>query len=333
MKTILVTGGLGFVGSNFIKYILKKYKNYIIVNIDKITYSGNLEYLKDVEKESRYYFEKGDIADMSFILSVFKKYDIDYIINIAAETHVDRSIEDSNPFVRTNIVGTSILLDVAKKEWQINTDNHGYPIYKDNVRFIQISTDEVYGSYTDEEIFTEKTNLLATNPYAASKASADLMVISYGKTFKLPFNITRCANNYGKYQFPEKLIPLVIKKCINNEEIPLYGDGKQIREWIHVLDHVRAIDVILHDGILFEIYNITTNEEKQNIDVVKKIIDIVGKDYSLIKNVEDRLSHDVKYSINADKLKNTLNWSPIYNFDVELENVVNWYLENSWIFE
>jgi dTDP-glucose 4,6-dehydratase len=313
MKKVLVTGGAGFIGSNFIRYFMNKYNNYKIINLDALTYAGNLNNLYDIKNNSNYTFVKGNILDKQLVESIAKK-GVDYIVNFAAQTHVDRSIKKSGDFVETNILGTSILLDVAKE----------YSIKK----YIQISTDEVYGSLGKTGYFTEETPLKPNNPYSASKASADLLVMSYYKTHNLPINITRCSNNYGPYQFPEKLIPLMIYNAYNNIKLPVYGDGLNIRDWIHVEDHCRAIDLVIHNGIIGEVYNIGGNNERTNIDIVNKILDTLGKDKSLINFVKDRLGHDYRYAIDATKIRDELSFEPKIRFEKGINDTIDWYLRN-----
>ncbi|MCX7857561.1 MAG: dTDP-glucose 4,6-dehydratase [Deltaproteobacteria bacterium] len=314
-ERILVTGGCGFIGSNFIRYMLQNHE-YEIINLDKLTYAGNLENLKDVENNKRYRFVKGDIADRSVLEEIFE-FKIDVVVNFAAESHVDRSILDPSDFIRTNVYGTYNLLEIAK--------NKGIK------RFIQISTDEVYGSLGPEGKFTEETPLSPNSPYSASKASADLIVMAYYKTYGLPVTITRCSNNYGPYQFPEKLIPLMITNALENRELPIYGDGKNIRDWIHVLDHVRAIDLVIHNGRIGEIYNIGADNERTNLEIVKMLLDILGKPYSLIRFVQDRPGHDKRYAINAEKIKRELGFQTQVDFKRGLEETVKWYVDNkSW---
>ncbi|MCT4597769.1 MAG: dTDP-glucose 4,6-dehydratase [Vallitalea sp.] len=317
MKKILVTGGAGFIGSNFIRYFMNKYNNYKIINLDALTYAGNLNNLYDIKNNSNYTFVKGNILDKQSVESIAKE-GVDYIVNFAAQTHVDRSIKKSGDFVETNILGTSILLDVAKE----------YNIKK----YIQISTDEVYGSLGKTGYFTEETSLKPNNPYSASKASADLLVMSYYKTYNLPINITRCSNNYGPYQFPEKLIPLMIYNAYNNIKLPVYGDGLNIRDWIHVEDHCRAIDLVIHKGIIGEVYNIGGNNEKTNIDIVNKILNRLGKDKSLINFVEDRLGHDYRYAIDSTKIREELSFEPKIRFEKGINDTIDWYLRNQkWL--
>ncbi len=312
MTKILVTGGAGFIGSNFIKYMLEKYPDYEIVNLDALTYCGNLENLEDIEDNPNYSFVKGNICDEGLVDVVVSN--VDYIVNFAAESHVDRSIEDPQIFIKSNIIGTQVLLDAAYK----------YQVKK----FLQVSTDEVYGSLGPEGYFTETTPLQANSPYSASKAGADLMVRAYGETFDLPINITRCSNNYGPYQFPEKLIPLMISNALEDKELPVYGDGKNIRDWLHVYDHCSAIDLVLHEGKLGEVYNIGGHNEKQNIEIVKLILKELDKPESLIKFVKDRLGHDRRYAIDSTKITEELGWKPKYTFETGIVETIHWYLDN-----
>ena len=283
-----------------------------IINLDALTYCGNLENLEDIEDNPNYTFVKGDIQDAELVDSIVK--DVDYIVHFAAESHVDRSIEDPQIFIKTNIIGTQVLLDAAKK--------HGIK------KYLQVSTDEVYGSLGKEGYFTEETPLQANSPYSASKAGADLMVRAYGETFGLPINITRCSNNYGPYQFPEKLIPLMISNALEDKELPVYGDGKNIRDWLHVYDHCTAIDLVLHKGKLGEVYNIGGHNEKENIEIVKLILKELGKSESLIKFVKDRLGHDRRYAIDSTKITEELGWKPKYTFETGIIETINWYLDN-----
>jgi dTDP-glucose 4,6-dehydratase len=312
---ILVTGGCGFIGSNFIHYMLERYE-YEIVNLDKLTYAGNLENLKDVEHDQRYTFVKGDIADRVLLGKIFeRKFDV--IVNFAAESHVDRSILDPSDFIKTNVFGTYNLLEMAKE--------------KGVGKFIQISTDEVYGSLGPEGKFTEETPLSPSSPYSASKASADLLAMAYYRTYGLPVIITRCSNNYGPYQFPEKLIPLMITNALEDKELPVYGDGKNIRDWIHVYDHARAIDLVIHRGKAGEIYNIGADNERTNIEIVQMLLDILGKPHSLIRFVKDRPGHDRRYAIEAEKIKKELGFKVQVDFTRGLKETVKWYIENrSW---
>ncbi|MFC4800146.1 dTDP-glucose 4,6-dehydratase [Neobacillus sp. GCM10023253] len=311
---LLVTGGAGFIGSNFVRYMVNKYPEYTIVNLDLLTYAGNLENLKDIENKPNYKFVRGDIADREFIQGLFQEEKFDYVLNFAAESHVDRSITDPGIFVQTNIQGTLALLDAAKS----------FGVKK----YLQVSTDEVYGTLGETGYFTEETPLAANSPYSASKAGADLLVRAYNETFGLPTNITRCSNNYGPFHFPEKLIPLMIINALNDKELPVYGDGLNVRDWLHVEDHCQAIDLVLHKGRVGEVYNVGGNNERTNIDIVKTILKHLGKPESLIKFVKDRPGHDRRYAIDATKLRTELGWSPKYNFDSGIEQTINWYLNN-----
>jgi dTDP-glucose 4,6-dehydratase len=319
MKNILVTGGAGFIGSHFIKYLLNKYMDYNVINLDCLTYAGNLLNLKEVEDNPRYFFIKGDIRNKATIVSIFKEFKIQIIVNFAAESHVDRSIVSSDDFVSTNILGTHILLNVAKEYW---SENQTVNNFDKDVKFVQISTDEVYGSLADDGYFTEDTPLSPNSPYSASKASADLLVQSYFRTYGMPVNITRCSNNYGPNQYPEKLIPLVIKLAYQNQFVPVYGEGHQVREWIHVLDHCSAIDEVIHSGKVGEIYNIGSEFEMKNIDIVKLILNKMNKPISLIKHVDDRLGHDYRYAINNSKIKRDLGWKPSVSFDIGIDSTI-----------
>ncbi|HEY3277819.1 MAG TPA: dTDP-glucose 4,6-dehydratase [Syntrophorhabdaceae bacterium] len=312
---ILVTGGCGFIGSNFVRHMLSKYP-YHIINFDKLTYAGNLENLKDLEGDPRHSFVKGDIADKEDVERVFAR-GIDLVVNFAAESHVDRSILDPDAFVKTNISGTFCLLEQARRLGV--------------KRFLQISTDEVYGSLGKEGKFSEETSLSPNSPYSASKTSADLLAMAYYKTYGLPVVITRCSNNYGPYQFPEKLIPLIITNALADKELPVYGDGMNIRDWIHVLDHCEAIDQVLHKGEVGNVYNVGGENEKANIEIVKLILKILGKSESLIKYVKDRPGHDRRYAIDSAKIKRTLGFVPKMSFEKGMEETVRWYLGNeSW---
>lgn len=317
MKNILVTGGAGFIGSNFVRYMLNKYQDYKIVNLDLLTYAGNIKSLDDVKDNPNYLFVKGDIADNKLVDKIVSENKIDIIINFAAESHVDRSITNPDIFVKTNVLGTQNLLEIAKK----------YKIEK----FFQISTDEVYGSLGKTGFFTETTPLSPNSPYSASKAGADLLVMAYHHTFGLNVNITRCSNNYGPYQFPEKLIPLFITNALADKQVPLYGDGLNIRDWLFVEDHCSAIDTVLHKGKNGEVYNVGGNNEKTNRYITDTILKYLGKDSSLIKYVADRLGHDRRYAIDATKIKEELGWQPEYKFEQAIEKTIEWYLNNkSW---
>jgi len=328
MKRVLITGGAGFIGSNFVKMYIEKY-DYQVVNLDLLTYAGNLENLDDVKTNEKYRFVKGSIYDVDLVNSLFDEENFDYVINFAAESHVDRSIEDPSVFIRTNVLGTQVLLDAAKKNWVVGKDDLGYPIYREGVKFLQVSTDEVYGTLGKTGLFTEKTPLAPNSPYSASKTSADLIVRSYSETFKMPVNITRCSNNYGPYQFPEKLIPLMINNCLKKESLPVYGDGMQIRDWLYVEDHCEAIDVVLHRGRIGEVYNVGGNNEKANIEIVKRIIASLNETEELIRYVEDRLGHDRRYAIDNTKITEELGWAPKYTFEQGIVDTIQWYIDNS----
>jgi dTDP-glucose 4,6-dehydratase len=310
---ILVTGGAGFIGSNFIKYILSHYPHYKIVNLDKLTYAGNLDNLSDIEDNPNYQFIKGNICDQKLVEKVVEDK-IDVIVNFAAETHVDRSIYDPKIFVETNVLGTQVLLESALK-FKIE-------------RFVQISTDEVYGSLGKQGTFSESSPLLPNSPYSASKASADLLVRSYFKTFGLPAIITRCTNNYGPYQFPEKLIPLFITNALFGQELPIYGDGLYVRDWIYVEDHCKALDLILHKGKIGEIYNISGSCEKTNLEITELILEKLNKPKSLIKHVKDRPAHDRRYALDSSKIRNELGWKPEASFEEGITKTVDWYTAN-----
>lgn len=318
---ILVTGGAGFIGGNFVHYMVNKYHNYMIVNLDALTYAGNLETLKDVHDKKNYKFVKGDISDREFIFDLFENEKFDIVVNFAAESHVDRSIVEPDIFIKTNVLGTQVLLDASKK----------YNVS----RFHQVSTDEVYGDLPLDRkdlFFTEDTPLNPSSPYAASKASADFLVQAYHRTFGLNTTISRCSNNYGPYHFPEKLIPLMISRALNNESLPVYGNGKNVRDWLHVEDHCSAIDLIIHKGKSGEIYNVGGHNEKTNLEVVKTILKTLDKPESLISYVKDRPGHDLRYAIDPKKLENELGWKPKYNFDTGVEMTIKWYLENDdWL--
>ena len=314
MKNILVTGGAGFIGSNFINYILDKRDDYNIVNLDKLTYAGNLENLIPSQKKQNYHFVKGDIVNSEFVDLIFRKYDIKYVINFAAESHVDRSILGSEVFFRTNVIGTNVLLETARR----------YEVEK----FLQVSTDEVYGSLGENGLFTEDTPLHPNSPYSASKASADLVALAFHHTYDVPVVITRCSNNYGPYQFPEKLIPLMIINSLNKKKLPVYGDGMNVRDWIYVLDHNKAIEIVFEKGKIGEVYNVGASNEIPNIEIVKLILKHLGKSEELIEYVKDRLGHDRRYAINSSKIKKELGWSPCYKFEEAIIQTIDWYKKN-----
>ncbi len=328
-KIYLVTGGAGFIGSNFILHLLKKYHDVQIVNVDKLTYAGNLENLVSVMDDSRHFFIQADICDRDAMEKIFSDHEIDYVVNFAAESHVDRSITDPDVFVRTNVMGTLNLLNTAKNTWQTGDDE-----YREGVKFQQVSTDEVYGSLGADGFFVETTPLDPRSPYSASKTAADLLVKAYYDTYKFPMNITRCSNNYGPYQFPEKLIPLMINNCLNKKELPVYGDGLQVRDWLYVDDHCKAIDLVLRGGRSGEVYNVGGHNERTNITIVKNIIAYVSEkvdpsiDESLIKHVTDRKGHDRRYGIDPTKIREELGWEPETMFEEGIRKTIDWYLEN-----
>ncbi|KAA0767880.1 dTDP-glucose 4,6-dehydratase [Bacillus sp. BB51/4] len=308
---ILVTGGAGFIGSNFVHYMLQRYETYKIINFDALTYSGNLNNVKSLQGHPNYSFVKGEIQNGELLEHVIKERDVHVIVNFAAESHVDRSIENPIPFYDTNVIGTVTLLELVKK----------YP----HIKLVQVSTDEVYGSLGKTGRFTEETPLAPNSPYSSSKASADMIALSYYKTYQLPVIVTRCSNNYGPYQYPEKLIPLMVTNALEGKKLPLYGDGLNVRDWLHVTDHCSAIDVVLHKGHIGEVYNIGGNNEKTNVDVVEQIISLLGRTKEDIAYVTDRLGHDRRYAIDAQKMKNELRWEPQYTFEQGLKETVEWY--------
>lgn len=331
MKTILVTGGAGFIGSNFVRKLVNE-GNYHIINLDLLTYAGNLATIKDLEGKKNHKFIKGDICDRGLLNNIFTENKIDLVVNFAAESHVDRSITDPDIFLTTNVMGTQALLDVARKFWAVEKNNPKNTKYTEGVKFLQVSTDEVYGTLGKTGYFTETTNLQPNSPYSASKASADCIVRAYFETFKLPVNITRCSNNYGPYQFPEKLIPLMISKARGDKKLPVYGDGKQVRDWLHVADHCSGIQTVLEKGKVGEVYNIGGNNEKENIEIVKLILNNLGKPDSLIEYVEDRLGHDRRYAIDNTKITRELGWNPKYSFEQGVEETIEWYKNNhEWV--
>ena len=317
----LITGGAGFIGSNYLHYVVNKYKEDMFICIDALTYAGNYNNIKDLEKEKNYKFIKGNITDEKLINDLFKKEKFDIVINFAAESHVDNSIKNPGIFIETNVQGTRVLLDASKK----------YPVK----RYHQISTDEVYGDLPlnqKELLFKEDYPIKTSSPYSASKASADLLVMAYHRTFNLPITISRCSNNYGPYQFPEKLIPVVISKALNNEPIPVYGKGENIRDWIHVLDHSIGIDLIVRKGRIGEVYNLGGKSERTNLEVVKTILKQMNKSEDLITYVADRPGHDLRYAIDSTKIEKELNWNRLYTFEDGIKETVNWYLKNTnWI--
>jgi len=330
-RNILITGGAGFIGSHLVRLLVNKYQNYHIINMDVLTYAGNLENLKDIENKENYTFVKCDICDFKKVKQVFLDYKIDSVIHLAAESHVDRSIEDPFSFAQTNVMGTLSLIQAAKEYWKGNFSNK---------LFYHVSTDEVYGSIEKTGYFTEKTNYDPHSPYSASKASSDHFVRAFSDTYGLPTVISNCSNNYGSYQFPEKLIPLFINNIVNNKPLPVYGKGENVRDWLYVEDHARAIDVIFHKGKLGDTYNIGGSNEWKNIDLIKVIIKTVdkmlgrdeGTSDKLITYVKDRAGHDLRYAIDSSKLKNELGWEPSLQFEEGIEKTVKWYLDNKkWI--
>ncbi len=380
MKKYLITGAAGFIGANFLKYILNKHKDIFVVILDKLTYAGNLKNIEEELKDKRVEFIKGDICNNELIENIFSKYNIDYVVNFAAESHVDRSIENPKLFLETNILGIPTLLDIAKKFWTIGKDEKGYPVYKDGKKYLQVSTDEVYGSlkkdilegkeliFNDSDLdillenrgevktfgtkfFTEDNPLSPKSRYSTSKASADMLVIAYMETYHMPINITRCSNNYGAYQFPEKLIPLIINNVLHGKELPVYGDGMNVRDWLYVEDHCKGIDIVLEKGRLGEIYNIGGFNEETNINIVKLIIDTISRimkneveyrkilkteleniNYNLITYVQDRLGHDARYAIDPSKIVKELGWYPETPFVIGIEKTIRWYLDNQeWL--
>ncbi|MBR6572155.1 MAG: dTDP-glucose 4,6-dehydratase [Clostridia bacterium] len=333
MKTYLVTGGAGFIGSNFVIYMLSKYNDVKIINVDKLTYAGNLENLKTIANNPNYVFVQADICDKEAISKLFKENEIDYVVNFAAESHVDRSISNPEIFVQTNVMGTVNMLQCAKEAWTVGDDT-----YKKGVKYLQVSTDEVYGTLGAEGYFMEMTPLDPHSPYSSSKASADLFVQAFSDTYKFPVNITRCSNNYGPYQFPEKLIPLIMNNTLKHKDLPVYGDGMQIRDWLYVEDHCKAIDMVIRDGVLGEVYNVGGHNERTNIFIVKTIIQYIKENVDstvsehLIKHVTDRKGHDRRYGIDPQKIKEALGWYPETSFEVGIRKTLKWYLDNmDWV--
>lgn len=353
MKTYLVTGGAGFIGANFVKHILSSCDDIEVVILDALTYAGNLGTVASDIDNKRCFFVKGDICDNQLVNDIFDKYPVNVVVNFAAESHVDRSIENPKLFLETNILGTQNLMDVARKHWVTGKDEKGYPTWKPGVRFHQVSTDEVYGSLGAEGYFTETTPLDPRSPYSASKTSADLIVKAYIETYKMPATITRCSNNYGPYHFPEKLIPLIIKNILEGKKLPVYGDGKNVRDWLYVVDHCKAIDLVVRNGKPGEVYNVGGHNEKQNIEIVKLTIDTISDlminnpefqkvlktdisniNYDLITFVQDRLGHDMRYAIDPAKMQKELGWQPETSFEVGIRKTIIWYLNNQeWVNE
>lgn len=342
MRTYLVTGGAGFIGSNYIHYMFEKYGDEIcIINVDKLTYAGNLENLKSVADRENYHFVKADICDSDTIRKIFQNYDIDRVVHFAAESHVDRSIKNPEVFVQTNVLGTLVMLNAAKEAWELEGG-----AFKEDKKFLHVSTDEVYGSLSEDGgYFYETTPYDPHSPYSASKASSDMLVKSYMDTYKFPANITNCSNNYGPYQFPEKLIPLVIHNALEGKKLPVYGDGKNVRDWLYVMDHAKGIDMVQEQGRLFETYNIGGHNEKQNIQIIRIILNTLQEllpegderkkhiNENLIAYVEDRKGHDRRYAIAPDKIKEEIGWTPDTKFEEGIRLTVKWYLENEEWFQ
>ena len=360
MKTYLVTGAAGFIGSNYIKYILKKHDDIKVVILDALTYAGNLATIANDIDNERCFFVKGNICDSELVERLFADYKFDCIVNFAAESHVDRSIEDPQLFLQTNILGTQNLMDAARRAWVTGKDETGYPTWRKDVRFHQVSTDEVYGSLGEERYFTETTPLCPHSPYSASKASADMIVMAYHDTYKMPVTITRCSNNYGPYHFPEKLIPLIIKNILEGKRLPVYGDGSNVRDWLYVEDHCKAIDLVVNKGKAGEVYNVGGHNEKKNIEIVKLTISTIHNmmaekpelrkvlkkkeldengeisidwiNDSLISYVKDRLGHDQRYAIDPTKISEELGWTPETKFEDGIVKTIEWYLNNQeWV--
>jgi dTDP-glucose 4,6-dehydratase len=314
MKNILVTGGAGFIGSNYINHILSERDDYNIINLDNLTYAGNLENLKPSENKKNYTFIKGNISNYELVSFIFNKYKIKYVINFAAESHVDRSILGSEIFYMTNVIGTNVLLEISRRN--------------EIEKFVQISTDEVYGSLGKEGLFTENTSISPNSPYSSSKAAADMMALSFYHTYQMPVVVTRCSNNYGPLQFPEKLIPLIIINALNNQKLPVYGDGMNVRDWIYVIDHNRAIDMVFDKGKVGEVYNIGASNEMPNIEIIKLILAHLKKSEDLIQYVDDRPGHDRRYAIDSSKIQNELDWKPKYSFESAISETIEWYMKN-----
>ena len=333
MRRILVTGGAGFIGSNFIQYILEHQEDItLLVNLDLLTYAGNLENMESVEDDPRYRFIKGDVRDRDLLEKLFQEHGFDTVVHFAAESHVDRSIVEPEIFLTTNIIGTQTLLDAAKRHWNLRAEDKHSRDYRPGVHYLQVSTDEVYGALGSTGRFTEVTPLAPNSPYSASKASADMVVRAYFQTYGLPVNITRCSNNYGPYQFPEKLIPLMIRNALADQPLPVYGDGMQIRDWLHVQDHCAAIAAVLQRGRPGEVYNIGGNNEKANLEIIRLILQELDKPESLITHVQDRPGHDRRYAIDNTKITAELGWSPAYTFERGIRETIQWYLTHQpWI--
>lgn len=326
MENLLITGGAGFIGSNFLHYMVRKYPNKQFVNVDALTYAGSYDTVEELEGLPNYTFINEDICNKEKMQKIIDGYGIDTVVNFAAETHVDRSIENSDVFFRSNVLGTKSLLDACMKSWKLDPSDFNDRRFRAGVRFLQISTDEVYGALGKEGYFTEETPLHPNSPYSASKASADMMVSAYYHTYGLPVNITRCSNNYGPYQYPEKLIPLMTTYALDDRKLPVYGDGQQIRDWLFVTDHCTAVEAVLLNGRDGEIYNVGGDSEKTNEDVVKVILDTLGKDHSLISYVKDRPGHDRRYAIDHSKITRELGWQPSVTFEEGIQETIDYYV-------
>ena len=322
---ILVTGGAGFIGSNFVRWLKRNAPEHLVVNVDALTYAGNLENLSDIPQDAGYRFVRADIRDRAKMNEIFFEYDITHVVNFAAESHVDRSIVDPELFLSTNVLGTQALLDTAKQQWKLAPEDKYSRDFRDGVKFLQVSTDEVYGALGKEGFFTETTPLAPNSPYSAAKASADLVCRAYHETFGLPTNITRCSNNYGPYQFPEKMIPLMIHNCMEGKPLPVYGDGMQIRDWLHVDDHCSALYAVLTRGASGEVYNIGGNNERANLDIVRLIVRSLNVNEELIQHVKDRPGHDRRYAIDNTKITTQLGWTPSYTFEEGIQQTIVWY--------